>query len=114
MPDLIDQARSLAARHFTRNAMAVDLGLTCSQVDRLLRVNNITTTGKRGVKPMDDAPAIHGCGGQKPAKLMPSAQALARASIWSFAGGVGHVSTLPVRATQEENQALRRVLMGAK
>ena len=112
--DLIDQARALAARHFTRDGIAIELGLTCSQVDRLCADNGIQTRGKRGVKPLDDAPAIHGCGGQKPAKLMPSAQALARASIWSFAGGVGHVSTLPVRATQEENQALRRVLMGAK
>ena len=112
--DLIDQARALAARHFTRDGIAIELGLTCSQVDRPLRVNNITTAGKRGVKPLDDGAPVHGVSGQKPAKLMPSAQALARASIWSFAGGVGHVSTLPVRATQEENQALRRVLMGAK
>ena len=85
MTDVIDQARALAARHFTRDGIAVELGLTCSQVDRLLRVNNITTTGKRGVKPMDDAPAIHGCGGQKPAKLMPSADALRRASVWGLA-----------------------------
>lgn len=112
--DLIDQARALAARHFTRNAMAVELGLTCSQVDRLLRVNNITTAGKRGVKPLDDAPPVHGVSGQKPPKLMPSRKALELSSVWSLAGGVGHVSTLPVRATQEENQALRRVLMGAK
>ena len=85
MPDLSDQARALAARRMTRNAMAVELGLTCSQVDRLLRVNNITTTGKRGVKPLDDAPAIHGCGGQKPAKLMPSAAALRMVSVFGIA-----------------------------
>ena len=82
--DLIDQARALAARHFTRDGIAVELGLTCSQVDRLLRVNNITTAGKRGVKPLDDAP-IHGVSGQKPPKLMPSADALRRASVWGLA-----------------------------
>ncbi len=82
--DLIDQARALAARRMTRNAMAVELGLTCSQVDRLLRVNNITTAGKRGVKPLDDAPPIHGVSGQKPPNLMPSADALRRASVFGL------------------------------
>ena len=84
--DLINQARALAARRMTRNAMAVELGLTCSQVDRLLRVNNITTAGKRGVKPLDDGAPVHGVSGQKPAKLMPSADALRRASVWGLAG----------------------------
>lgn len=85
--DIVDQCREMAARRCTRHAIAIEVGLPITQLDRLLRVHGITTNGKRGVppKPADDAGPIHGCGGKQPPKLMPSAEALRCVSVWSLA-----------------------------
>jgi len=78
--------RALAASGMTRAAMAAQMGMPQTSLDRMLRVNNIKTNGRRGVpaKPKGDAIPVHGCGGEKPSKLMPSSRALGLVNIFSM------------------------------
>ena len=78
--------RHLAASGMTRSAMATQMGMAQTSLDRALRVNGIKTNGKRGVpaQPKGDVVAVHGCGGQQPAKLMPSSRALGLVNIFAM------------------------------
>lgn len=86
-----DNLRALAATGMSRAQIATSLRIGQSKLDLLLRRYGIGTSAKRGMKPGDDGRPIHGCSGERPAKLMPSAEAVRCASVWGLGGHASNV-----------------------
>jgi len=78
--------RALASSGMTRAAIAAKMGIPGGTLGFILREHGIKTNGRRGVpaKPKGEAIPVHGCGGEKPSKLMPSSRALGLVNIFSM------------------------------
>lgn len=79
----IARIQKLAASGATRKHIAAQVGLSLSRVNVLLRKGGIRTTGAD--KPLDELRSVHGCGGEPPAKLMPSPDALRAVFVFGLA-----------------------------
>lgn len=74
---VVSRIRRMLDDGMTKGEIAVALGISNSGVTRWIADHGLTLQPRENRTP-------HGVG-QPPAKLMPSAEALARASVWSFA-----------------------------
>ena len=81
-----DQLRTMAAAGMSRIAIATQLGCTKKTVDNALFRLGIKTRAHKGPAPNPEKYIVpHGCGGEKPPKLMPSADALRMVSVFGIA-----------------------------
>ena len=74
---VVSRIRRMLDDGMTKGEIAVALGISNSGVTRWIADHGLTLQPRANRAP-------HGVG-KKPAQLMPSAEALARASVWSFA-----------------------------
>jgi len=83
---VVSRIRRMLDDGLTKGEIAEVVGINQTAVSRWCRDFGIQTYGHttRKRKPSGQAGAVRGVG-KKPAQLMPSAEALARASVWSFA-----------------------------
>ncbi len=86
---VVSRIRRMLDDGMTKGEIAASLGISNSGVTRWIADHGLTLQPRENRTP-------HGVG-KKPADLMPSAEALARASVWGLAGGFQHATSFEPR-----------------
>lgn len=82
---------------YSQAKIAKRCGIGIKRVRQLMDAYGLVSKARPGVvpKPAEDLAPVHGVGGKKPAKLVPSAEALRAVSVFAF--GAAHASSFDSR-----------------